>query len=112
MIARRNRVTTADDYRAAVRRGVRTSAPLATVHIRKTEHPDARFGFIVAKTVGNAAHRNLVRRRLKSIAHDRLSTVPAGTDIVIRALPGSAQAPWVSLNAQITHALSKGLTRA
>lgn len=72
-----------------------------------TLHP--RFGFIVSKAVGNAVTRNLVRRRLKSIAHLRLKDGPALAtgggepfDVVIRVLPGAAQAGWATLEGQVT----------
>ena len=95
-----------------MRRGRRQATPNAVIYVRSgSELGTARFGFIVAKTVGNAVHRNLVRRRLKSIAAQHLAEMPEGTDIVIRALPGAAQASWASLNTEIAKVLSKGKAR-
>ncbi len=70
-----------------------------------------RFGFIVAKAVGVAVQRNLVRRRLKALCHDALGTIPTGTEIVIRALPGSAQVSWDTLREEISEALDRGVER-
>lgn len=69
-----------------------------------TDRP-SRFGFIVAKTVGIAVERNLVRRRLKSIGHESLGLLPAGTDVVIRALPGAAQVDWDTLRSEVLDAV-------
>jgi ribonuclease P protein component len=70
-----------------------------------------RFGFIVGKTVGIAIRRNLVRRRLKAVAYELLPQLPAGVDIVIRALPASAQAEWASLHEEVSRAVSRFTNR-
>jgi ribonuclease P protein component len=69
-----------------------------------------RFGFVVSKKIGNAPARNLVRRRLKAIAFEALGQLPAGRAIVMRALPGAAQASWADLNADVQRSLSKANT--
>ena len=65
----------------------------------------ARFGFIVSKAVGGAVTRNLVRRRLKGIAQQRLAGGLTGVDIVFRALPASSSASFSELNQEINRAL-------
>ena len=76
-----------------------------------SDHP--RFGFIVAKTVGNAVNRNLARRRFKSIARCFIEGQGTGSDlghtsvdVVIRALPGAAKVDWVSLEDELVSLLS------
>lgn len=59
-----------------------------------------RFGFIVAKTVGNAVVRNRVRRRLKAVAHAIAPTLPPGSETVFRALPPAAGAGFSELSAE------------
>jgi len=71
-----------------------------------------RFGFIVAKTVGNAVTRNTVRRRLKAIAHDLLIDTPTGYDVVVRALPAAAQATWPTLLGDVSRSFARGLEKA
>ncbi len=72
MLAKANRITSADDYRSVVRRG---GAKVAGAHTVSYVRPrdtgvDARFGFIVSKKVGTAVRRNLVRRRLKAASFE------------------------------------------
>jgi ribonuclease P protein component len=67
-----------------------------------------RFGFIVAKSVGIAVRRNLVRRRFKAACHELISRTAPGTDIVIRALPGAASQPFGVLCEEIATLLRKG----
>jgi len=112
VLAKANRIVGANDYRAVVRRGTRFPAPNTLSYVRITPGQGAvRFGFIVGKTVGSAPVRNLVRRRLKAAAFDLLSEVPAGADVVIRALPGSAQASWATLHQEISTAVHRAGTR-
>jgi len=66
-----------------------------------------RFGFIVSKAVGNAVVRNRVRRRLRAAAAQWLPDVPANADIVVRALAGSAQAEWTTLQAEISEGIDR-----
>jgi ribonuclease P protein component len=102
VLAKANRLVRANDYRNAVRRGTRLGATNAVVYIAlRDDALPVRFGFIVAKTVGGAVIRNQVRRRLKAIGYELTARVEPGTDIVIRALPGSAQASWTILQKEI-----------
>lgn len=111
MLARANRIVRADDYRNTVRRGRKSATAHCVVYVRSGSAPagHVRFGFIVSKAVGNAVARNTVRRRLKAIAHERLSVLPEGTDVVIRALPGTIGVPWSTLLDEITEVIDKGL---
>jgi ribonuclease P protein component len=112
-LARANRLVRADDYRRLVRRGRRVGTQHTLVYLSRGDVSlPPRFGFIVPKTVGVAVERNLVRRRLKALAHDALPTLGPGTEIVIRALPGAAQAGWDILRSEISSVLGGGVTRA
>lgn len=106
MLAKINRLVSGDDYRRLVRRGRRHTSANAVVYALHSDTNDVpRIGFIVAKSVGVAVTRNLVRRRLKSVAHEQLSRMAPGTEIVIRALPGAAQAGWATLHSEICDVL-------
>ncbi|MHC5798108.1 ribonuclease P protein component [Lacisediminihabitans sp. FW035] len=113
MLAKANRLVRADDYRRLVRRGRRVATRHALVYVNRGDasHPP-RFGFIVPKTVGVAVDRNLVRRRLKALTFSAIPQLAPGTEIVIRALPGAAQAGWDTLRLEISGVLSGGVTRA
>ncbi len=113
MLARTNRLVSADDYRRLVRRGRRVVGEHTVVYVSQGAGVSpVRFGFIVPKTVGVAVKRNLVRRRLKALSRESIELTPAGTEIVIRALPGAAQVSWDTLRSEVSHALAKGVTQA
>lgn len=74
---------------------------------RSGEQRSARFGFIVSRQVGSAVVRNTVRRRLKAVCADALPSVTPGADVVIRALPGAADAAFSELRDEVVRCLAK-----
>jgi ribonuclease P protein component len=76
-----------------VRRGVRAAAPTVVVHacLRNDVEP-VRAGFVVGRAVGNAVHRNRVKRQLRHLMAERLSALPAHASVVVRANPVAAVA--------------------
>lgn len=108
MLAKANRLTRGVDYRQVSRRGARCAGPQLVAHVVLTGEARApRFGFIVSKAVGNAVVRNTIRRRLKAVCAEALSAVPEGADVVFRALPASATAPFAELRGQARRCLRR-----
>ncbi|WP_264371289.1 ribonuclease P protein component [Protaetiibacter intestinalis] len=100
------------DFRATVRRGRRSATPSTLIYrVDRAADEPARFGFIVAKTVGNAVERNLVRRRMRAVCRSIVDAGGSGADVVVRALPGSAQRSWASLSAEMHAILDPALIR-
>ncbi len=111
MLAKANRIVRGADYQAVVRRGARIRGGYTLTYVAPNGGGVVRFGFIVGKTVGGAVVRNRVRRRLKAAAHQLLPQVPAGHDVVVRAFPACAQAPWSTLLEELTHAVHRAGSR-
>lgn len=108
MLARPNRLTRGADYKAVVRRGRRCATGHTVTYVNASgEDRAARFGFIVSRQVGPAVVRNTVRRRLKAVCAEALPGVRPGSDIVIRALPTAATAPFGDLRAEVTRCLTR-----
>ncbi|WP_067880965.1 ribonuclease P protein component [Agromyces aureus] len=106
MLAKANRITSADDYRVVVRRGAKVATQHTVSYVRSREATsDARFGFIVSKKVGSAVRRNRIRRRLKAVSREALLAGASDVDVVVRALPGAADASWPELRSEVLHAL-------
>ncbi|MWB97444.1 ribonuclease P protein component [Agromyces seonyuensis] len=102
MLARANRLTSAEDYRVLVRRGARSGGAHIVSYYRITgTGVPARFGFIVSKKVGNAVCRNSVRRRLKAASRGLVDAGFSGVDVVFRALPSAADAGWDALERDV-----------
>jgi ribonuclease P protein component len=108
VLAKANRITSADDYRVIVRRGAKVAGAHTVSYLRSRESgTDARFGFIVSKKIGSAVRRNLVRRRLKAACHEAVVNGVQGVDVVVRALPSAADAAWLELRAEVLEALAR-----
>jgi len=113
VLAKANRITTADDYKGVVRKGRRFVTPHLVTYVRSdpeasaSGNQGARFGFIVAKTVGGATQRNRVRRRLKAASYLMLDRVQPGVDVVIRALPDCSTASWETLRSELAESLAR-----
>jgi len=106
--AKRHRVTRGEDYRFAVRTGRRVGGAYCITHaVLRSPGEPARFGFIISKAVGNAVTRNLVRRRMKTVVERRLRSGIVGVDVVFRALPASASAPFGELEREMNRALDR-----
>jgi ribonuclease P protein component len=112
VLARTNRIVTADDFRSVLRRGRRVAGETMIVSSVATGAGlPARFGFVITKKVGNAVNRNLVRRRLRAIARELVDGGMAGTDVVVRALPASAEADWTTLHSELTTVMERSARR-
>ena len=109
MLSKPNRVVRAEDFRATMRRGRRLSTPHAVLYFaQRSAGEPARFGFVVAKTVGGAVTRNLMRRRLRAIGHELVERGYQSTDVVVRALPGSEKLSWATLHEEISTGIERG----
>jgi ribonuclease P protein component len=60
---------------------------------------------VVSKAVGSAVVRNKVKRRLRHLARERLTSLPGSAVLVVRALPAAAQSSYDDLAADLDRAL-------
>ncbi len=113
VLAAAQRLRRSGDFAAAVRGGRRAGRgargrppdpdPAADQPSRRTRgRLRTRAGFVVSKAVGNAVVRNRVRRRLRHLVRERLADLPAGATLVVRALPGAADARRTPSSAPIS----------
>lgn len=126
MLAAAQRLRRSSDFAAAVRGGRRVGRGAVVVHLTlpqptgttattlpeparttgaETSAP-SRAGFVVSKAVGNAVVRNKVRRRLRHLVRERLAELPAGSTLVVRALPAAAETSYARLGADLDAALA------
>jgi ribonuclease P protein component len=107
------------DFSETVRRGARAGRPLLVVHLATgssapsapASRPglDPRAGFVVSKAVGGSVVRHAVTRRLRHVVAPRLERLPAGSRLVVRALPPAASATSAALAADLDLALERAL---
>ena len=115
MLPAEHRLRRAPDFTEVVRRGRRASRPLLTVHLllpagpTPVPVPPARAGLVVSKAVGGSVVRHRTSRRLRALLRDRLSQLPAGARLVVRAAPGSGTAASSALGADLDGALASAV---
>ena len=114
MLPARFRLRRSGDFRSAVRHGLRGTRATLVVHVLPAppgESGERRAGFVVARAVGSAVVRNRVRRRLRHLVGPRLSRLPPGSRLVVRALPRAAGASSAQLAADLDAALDAAARR-
>lgn len=100
----------AEDFRAAMRDGVRAGRDAIVVHLAPGDG-NAKVGFVVSRAVGNAVTRNLVKRRLRASVASHLGDVPAGARLVVRALPAAPRTDFHELDRQVQSGLRRAVER-
>lgn len=112
MLSASNRLRRSTDFTAVLRRGRRAGRPRIVVHLLLgDEAVPARVGLVVSKAVGSAAARNTVKRRLRHLMREKMSLLPEGSMLVIRALPAAAGSDSAVLAAELEGALRRLLKR-
>jgi ribonuclease P protein component len=108
VLAAAQRLRRSADFAAAIRGGRRAGRGTVVVHLLLEEPAQAstaRAGFVVSKAVGNAVVRNQVRRRLRHLVRPLLTELPAGSTLVVRALPAAADASFAALSGDLEAAV-------
>ena len=107
-----------EDFRSYLiglqRAGRRAGSSTLVVHLwvdADAEEAPVRVGFTVSKAVGNAVTRNRVKRRLRHLTRDRLTSLPGSAVLVVRALPAAAAASSRELDADLDRCLRRALVQ-
>lgn len=106
MLPAPNRLRRRADFASAVRGpgSTRAGSRLLVVHATQTDTRAGlppRVGLVVSRAVGGAVVRNRTKRRLRAVVGSRLTSVPPGTDLVLRANPAAASATSTELDATL-----------
>ena len=112
MLPSDNRLTDGASFGQAVRVGRRSGSRTVVVHLADEVDgavgpPGPRIGFVVSKAVGNAVVRNRVKRRLRHLAREHVSSLPGSAVLVVRALPASATASYRELSGDLARCLAR-----
>jgi len=111
LLPSRNRMKSARDFQSAIRGGRRSAAETLVAHYLPggpVEQPP-RVGLAVSKSVGNSVVRHRVARRLRHAVAARMSSLPPGSLLVLRAKPAASSASSSQLSADMDRALARAL---
>ena len=95
-----------------MRRGSRSGRRTVVVYLAQTGDASSMAGFAVSRAVGGAVVRNRVKRRLRAIASELLPDLPAGSGLVVRALPPASEATFETLRRDVAEALGSAQRKA
>ena len=112
MLPADHRLTRPTSFRHAFKAGRRTGARTLVTHLALSDaqlSERARIGFVVSKSVGNAVVRNRVKRRLRHAAGTRITLLPDGALLVVRAKPQAAAASYEELVSDLDRCLDRSL---
>jgi ribonuclease P protein component len=87
--------------------GTRFSAKLVVIHVAQTSSENTKVAFAVGKNVGNSVVRHKVTRQLRHAITPLINNFPAGSHVVVRALPGASRASFTQLSENLKFATSK-----
>jgi ribonuclease P protein component len=110
VLSRAHRLTERRLFGSTVRGGRRAGSRTMVVHLSRPAEPSGRpaqVGFVVSKAVGKAVVRNSVKRRLRHLVRERVSSLPDSAVLVVRALPAAAAASYQELGADLDRCLSR-----
>lgn len=105
------------DFDLVVRRGRRVGRRTMVVHVLPADSADEdagtpQVGFVVSGKVGTAVQRHRATRQLRHLVRARLDRLPAGSRVVVRALPSARDRSSAELGTDLDTALDSVLRRA
>jgi ribonuclease P protein component len=80
---------------------------LMVPNVDKATNSPSKVGFVVAKSVGQAVTRNRVKRRLRHLMRERVTSLPSGSMLVVRAMPEAAAATAGDLAVELDRCLGR-----
>ena len=102
MLSKHQRLTKEKDFERVFLVGKSLKSGSILWRVAKKEAPGWRFGFVVSKKVSaKATVRNTVKRRLRSAVSGVLDGLAGGADVVVVALPKSAQESFAQIRQSI-----------
>ncbi|MBK1784567.1 ribonuclease P protein component [Prauserella cavernicola] len=107
MLTANARLRRSEEFRAVMRGGVRAGRRRLVLHALADFGEHTKAGLVVSKAVGNSVVRHRVSRRLRHLLASRLGTLPAGSALVVRALPAAATATSAELGSDLDAALRR-----
>jgi len=101
------RLRNSSDIALTMKQGTKSSSRLIVLHVAREMSQSTKVAFAVGKSVGNSVVRHLITRRLRHILARDLGLLPAGSFVVVRALPATATASYAELEENVSFALAK-----
>lgn len=112
MLPAANRLRTAADFRETTRAGVKSARGCVVVYLSRPAEGGgaARVGVVTSKAIGGSVIRHRAARRIRGAMAQWVPSLPLGSRVVVRALPGADKD--TNLSADVETCLIRVLERA
>lgn len=111
MLPAAHRLSHRSEFSAVMRGGRRAGRSRLVVHALRrgdeSEQLPSRVGLVVSKAVGGSVVRHRVSRKLRHVMQPVVTSLPPGTDVVLRAHPAAATASSSELEQDVRAGLRK-----
>lgn len=107
MLKSENRLRKRKEFAYLYNNGSAKHTAHLTIVYLPTKHRTLKIGFSVAKKIGKAYMRNLVKRRLRDIVRDIVPSLPDNYNMVIIAKSGIETIPYSELKAETLSLIKK-----
>lgn len=105
MLPPQHRLTDRRDFQKAYSRGIQKKGVFGKIVIfSRSDSGPSRFGISVSTKVGNAAVRNKVKRRIRTIFYSLLNEIGSGKDVIF--VVWRADGDYLELNRDIAALLA------
>lgn len=95
------------DFQRVRREGQSYASRFVVLAFLRNELECSRFGFVVNRRLGNAVHRNKIKRRLREATRLRLPIIKPGFDVVFIARQPIRQADYWTVDQTVVELLAK-----
>ena len=114
MLTASHRLRSSSEFTKTTRNGYRVAQAHLVVHFHLPigATGPAKVGFTVSSAVGGSVVRHRVTRQLRAGAQALLADLPAGSRLVVRALPTAAQVSKPVLQAELGGLIRAVVARA
>jgi ribonuclease P protein component len=100
-VKRQYRITRSNDFKRVRQNGKAYTHPLVLILVMPTPGDQKRIGIIAGKSIGNAVQRNLVKRRIRSVADELLQKINIGVDMLMITKPSIKMADYSEIREAI-----------
>lgn len=107
MLKSDNRLKKRKEFAYLYNNGSAKHTPNLTLVYLPTRHRSLKIGFSVAKKIGKAHIRNLIKRRLRNIVRELVPCLPNDFNMVFIAKPGIENCTYSNIKEQVSLVLKK-----
>ncbi len=108
MLEKKRRLTKNRYFQYMYKKGNKLNSNHMYIIYLPTKYRPNRYGFVVTNKIGKAVKRNLIKRRLRSIVEEMLSSINSSNNYIVVAKEGICDLSYLELKKEFHTLLKKG----